>query len=1121
LQPLISNHAMLLCPGAIDMNGFRRCNFAYLLAAFVLTSVAQAQISFPQPPGYIGSGNSFTADFNGDGKPDLITSEGFLELGNGDGTFTSKGQIGSTPLAVADFNGDGKPDILATVGIGPIVLLLGNGDGTFQGALPIPNAISASIILAADLNGDGLADWVAISGNQIVVYLSQGNGAFMGPTEYRFESTMAPAQTISIGDFNGDHKTDIAISTVLSSPGHNVPGQLIVLLGNGDGTFQAPKASTGVDITGSAAVGDFNGDGKLDVVLGDQLGGFYFIAGNGDGTFRSPVPAIPNAVSFIGAMVAADVNGDGKLDLVIQGATTVAQVYLGKGDGTFSVSGNYVVSFPNAGDPPDPSSPVVADFNGDGKPDIAVQNNILLGNGDGTFQGINLGAIPNLTGPPSAAVVGKFNKKLATPGVAVTSSQVSGTTTQYAVNILSGDGSGKLKLSNTYSMYSPGNQITTGDFNGDGNLDLLILGIDKTSQVWSYAVFLGNGDGTFQGPITSFETPQYYNSSSTSIVVADFNNDKIPDVAIGGISNDSVAVLIGNGDGTFVPPVFVYDGGAPTLVSADFNGDGNADIVAGDALLLGNGNGTFKAATFPSSLFSFQAMFTADVNGDGKPDLIGGSEVALGKGDGSFTIVPALPAGPLGPYTAIGVADLNGDGIPDLLVSYATSSYTTQTGVAAGNGDGTFGPTVGGVPQAIGGISSLLPQPPLVADFNDDSRPDIAFLSLDIISGVGVLLNASPANFALTATALTPASVVAGNATTSTITLGRDFGSAGAVSLSCIGLPTVTSCAFTPSPVTGNATSSTLVVSTSGTTPAGTYPIQVQAVSGTATHVVPLSLVVQNFTVDVTPATQTITAGQTATVSLSLDGMAGFSGAVALTCVVATSGTSTPPCNLSTSSVELASTTPQMVSVSVPTTASTPAATYSVQVQANAGSLAHEVVFSLLVQAASDFSLGGSTSTSQTISPGQAATFSVPLTAIGSFSGTVALACAITPVVTPAPTCTLSSSSVQVSAATPQTVKVIVGTTGPSVVSNQVARAGFVWIAIPCFLAWLAFRRRRLVTRLAMILVIVACAAWSGCGGGGSHTSTVPGTPAGAYTATLTATSGMLTHTSQLQVTVN
>jgi hypothetical protein len=189
-------------------------------------------------------------------------------------------------------------------------------------------------------------------------------------------------------------------------------------------------------------------------------------------------------------------------------------------------------------------------------------------------------------------------------------------------------------------------------------------------------------------------------------------------------------------------------------------------------------------------------------------------------------------------------------------------------------------------------------------------------------------------------------------------------------------------------------------------------------------------------------------------------------------------------------------------------------------VQANDGSLAHEETFSLVVQAAPDFSLGGGKSYSQTIGPGVTATFSIPLSAVGSFSGTVALACAVTPVVTPAPACTLSSSSVPVSAATPQTVMVSVGTTAPSSVSSQVTRAGFAWITIPSFLAWLAFRRRRLPTRLAMILILVGCAAWAGCGGSGSHTTPVPGTPAGTYSAALTATSGSLTHSIQLQVIV-
>src|SRR5262249_42150493 len=164
-------------------------------------------------------------------------------------------------------------------------------------------------------------------------------------------------------------------------------------LGNGDGTLQAPKVSLSPDSAPpTTAVGDFNGDGKLDLALGTlgqchdgcPSGETYILLGNGDGTFQSPTtPVFP----AYGPLLAADLNGDGKLDLVSQSDVFDVQIFLGNGDGTFSNTADYLVSFPtnniyygafNFG-------VALADFNGDGMEELASGGAILLGNGDGTF----------------------------------------------------------------------------------------------------------------------------------------------------------------------------------------------------------------------------------------------------------------------------------------------------------------------------------------------------------------------------------------------------------------------------------------------------------------------------------------------------------------------------------------------------------------------------------------------------------------------------------------------------------------------------------------------------------------------------------------------------------------
>ena len=178
--------------------------------SFLLASRAVAQGSFFIPPSYAGSGQVFVADFNGDGKPDLLSADGTLQFGNGDGTFTAGPTAAGTPIAVADFNGDGKPDVLEQ-GTGPLLLvLLGNGDGTFQAPISINSNAILSGITAGDVNGDGKADLVGIFNNTLLVYLSKGDGTFAAGVPYNLGTTpvVFPLFT-TLGDFNGDRKADV------------------------------------------------------------------------------------------------------------------------------------------------------------------------------------------------------------------------------------------------------------------------------------------------------------------------------------------------------------------------------------------------------------------------------------------------------------------------------------------------------------------------------------------------------------------------------------------------------------------------------------------------------------------------------------------------------------------------------------------------------------------------------------------------------------------------------------------------------------------------------------------------------------------------------------------------
>ena len=250
----------------------------------ILSVSAQTQISFFQPPTFAGGGSVFVADFNGDGKPDLLTSDGTMNLGNGDGTFKVGTPVGLVAVdAVADFNGDGKPDLLVEEGINTYLVLLGNGDRTFQS--PISTAIKVAFLPAvADLNGDDQADVVEVYSGALYVFISNGDGTFKPGVAY---SLGAPEPgECSIADFNGDGKPDVVV---------NAYGQELVFLGNGDGPPQAPKASTGVPNGWSSVVGDFNGDGKLDLAVGGNCPPLHLVRSIWE--WRWCVPG-PNGCSF-------------------------------------------------------------------------------------------------------------------------------------------------------------------------------------------------------------------------------------------------------------------------------------------------------------------------------------------------------------------------------------------------------------------------------------------------------------------------------------------------------------------------------------------------------------------------------------------------------------------------------------------------------------------------------------------------------------------------------------------------------------------------------------------------------------------------------------------------------
>jgi hypothetical protein len=608
-------------------------------------------------------------------------------------------------VEAADTNGDGIPDMIALYE-GNSDVLLGNGDGTFgRAVISTFLYFEGTSFAAADLNGDNTVDLV-IAGtevdgpNGIAISLGNGNGTFQPKTFYAINDD--GIAYIALGDFNNDGYTDIAASGATG---------IWLLTGRGDGTFNTPVLASALTNTSGVeiATADFNSDGNLDLAVPTPGSGFVVLFGNGNGSFQSPLAFSHPSSSYT---IAAGVLVKGGFPgVVLQGpGSSPNDVYLYLGNGIGEFKGPQIVTLTDSFAR---NNLAIADVNGDGYPDLISGNvEIAFGTASGKFRAPVDYAVNNVSPTFNLALADLRNDGRLD---ILTDSQDS-------VSVLLNTGLGGYEDGLPVKITGGTGCGASADFNGDGLPDLAVNDLDPSG----ITVLLGTGKAT--SPFTRGET--IAGSGIGCLLTADVNGDGIPDIVAPADSN-SVVTYLGNGDGTFTLKSTTPTPSGGYVALGDFNHDGKLDFVtSGNLLALGNGDGTFQTPVpyIPNPLSGgFSNLAVGDINNDGWPDVVltntayptQNMYVLLNNQQGGFTSIP----------TGFGVStnqailtDLNGDGNLDLI----TSGAATSLYLGDGTGQFTYLTNLGNPAQAPGFD--------MVADLNGDGIPDIGVLAADTLA---------------------------------------------------------------------------------------------------------------------------------------------------------------------------------------------------------------------------------------------------------------------------------------------------------------------------------------------------------------------------------------------------
>ncbi|CAF1023077.1 unnamed protein product [Adineta steineri] len=678
-------------------------------------------------------------DLNNDTILDIITanygsSNIAILLGYGNTSFTnpifiSTGNDNPSCISIGDLNKDDELDIVynspSTSNIGILLRLvngtyiniikLSTGDGSYPWAIVLTN-----------LNNDAILDIGVVNqwDNTVGIFLGYGDGTFAPQRLFSTGYGSFP-NSITFGDLDNDRQAEI----VVANYGTNSLGIFFI-------SYQANFQSQTNYLTGSnthpysIATGDVNNDGKLDIVVansGDDNINILYNFNNGN--FQNKITYSTGFASHPQFVIINDFNNDNQLDIAVANTwKDNLNVFLGFNNGTFDEASVYstdVGSFP--------SSMAAADFNKDSRMDIIVTNQdndnigIFLNFNYTTFSKQTL-YITDILPMPNCVVVADLNNDHQWD--IVFTNRGSGN-----IGVFLGyrDGTFEKQISYQIGTTSSPTSIALGDFNNDKQLDIVVA----TAGTNDITILVGYGNGTFTKENINII---YQFLSPVSVAIADFNNDSQLDIVVLDQNSNSVNILLGYGNATFnrITPYILPDDSYPAwLVINDFDNDNILDIATANiyanniTIIFGYGNGSFgNSTTLSTGDYSYPCSLAAgDFNNDHWMDIVVVNQygynigIFLGFGNGSFALQKTFPVNSMSYLTSVSVGDLNGDKILDVIVSDYGSSYGAGYGnisVFYGYGDGNFT-----LPKTYPTGYKSEPSSTAICDFNNDGRPDI------------------------------------------------------------------------------------------------------------------------------------------------------------------------------------------------------------------------------------------------------------------------------------------------------------------------------------------------------------------------------------------------------------